>query len=43
MWILPGDIGKVGVHIAVVHYIKPTISVNHGVDPRKFLKSASSV
>jgi len=41
-WILPGNTGKVDVHIAVVHYIKPITRVNHGVDLMAFLKIASS-
>ena len=43
IWNLRVSTSKVGVNIAVVHYIKPTTHVNHGVALMAFLKITSSV
>ena len=43
IWILRSSTRKVGVHIVVVHYIKPTIRVNLVEAPMIFLKIVSSV
>ena len=38
IWILQGSTSKMVVHIAVVHYIKPTIRANLGEALMTFLK-----